>query len=256
MLMRICLIVAILCSLAVGALNFVKVKEKITVIQKQREDEKTAKVTAQRDLSKTKKDLKTTPDNLNRTRQNLETTKASLDKTTSELAVQTKAAETFKADRDKFRSERDEYDAQLDVYRQIGLKPPEISALIKQSKETQRTIDGLMDENRTLGQKIVALKNDLAQYTPGEEQYIVRLPASLHGKIVAYDPKYHFVVLNVGANQGILEKGVLLVHRDGKLVARVKVYSLEKEKSVANIMPGQLGDVMEGDQVIPAYPES
>ena len=252
MLMRICLIVAILGSLAVGALNFVKVKEKITIIQKQREDEKTAKEDAQRKLTKANQDLKTTTDNLNRTRQNLETTKSSLDKTTSELAVQTKAAETFKADRDKFRAERDEYDAQLDIYRQIGLKPPEIMALIKQSKETQKTIDGLTEENTVLNQKIIALKSELAQFI--DPEYIVRLPAGLRGKIVAYDPKYHFVVLNVGASQGVLEKGVLLVHRDGKLVARVKVYSLEKDKAVANILPGQLGEVMEGDQVIPAYP--
>jgi hypothetical protein len=252
MLMRICLIVAILGSLAVGALNFVKVKEKITIIQKQREDEKTAKEDAQRKLANTTKELKDTTANLNRTRQNLETTKSSLEKATSDLAVLTKDAEKFKADRDKFRAERDEYDAQLDVYRQIGLKPPEIVTLIKQSKETQKTIDGLMEENTVLSQKIIAVKSELARFI--DPEYIVRLPAGLRGKIVAYDPKYHFVVLNVGSSQGVLEQGVLLVHRDGKLVARVKVYSLEKEKAVANILPGQLGDVMEGDQVIPAYP--
>ncbi len=252
--MRICLVVAILASLAVGGLNFVKVKEKITTIQKQREDEKTAKETAQRSLAKTSQELKDTTANLNKTRQTLEATKSQLDKATSDLAVQTKAAETFKGERDKFREERNELDAQIESYRLVGLKPPEILALIKQSKETQKTIEGLMEENKTLGQKIVALNNELAIYR--DPEHIVYLPASLHGKIVAYDPKYHFVILNVGTSQGVLEQGIMLVHRDGKLVARVKVYSIDKEKAVANILPGQLGEVMEGDQVIPAYPES
>jgi hypothetical protein len=31
---------------------------------------------------------------------------------------------------------------------------------------------------------------------------------------------------------------------------------VQKERSIANVMPGwQLGEIMEGDQVIPAHPE-
>ena len=57
MLIRISLIVAIIAGLAVTGLNFFKVKEKITTIQQQREDERTAKVQAQTELASTKKDL-------------------------------------------------------------------------------------------------------------------------------------------------------------------------------------------------------
>jgi len=49
----------------------------------------------------------------------------------------------------------------------------------------------------------------------------------------------------------------LLVNRDGRLVAKVKITSVQKNRCVANVMPGwQLGDVIEGDLVIPAYPAS
>ena len=42
-----------------------------------------------------------------------------------------------------------------------------------------------------------------------------------------------------------------------QLVAKVIVSSVQKDRCVANIMPGwQLGEVIEGDQVIPAHPES
>ena len=48
-----------------------------------------------------------------------------------------------------------------------------------------------------------------------------------------------------------------LVNRNGKLVAKVKVRSVQKDRCIANVLPGwQLGDVMEGDQVLPAFPAS
>jgi hypothetical protein len=63
------------------------------------------------------------------------------------------------------------------------------------------------------------------------------------------------VVLNIGQDQGVLNNGELLVSRDGKLVAKVVVRSLEKDRSIANIIPGwKLGEVIEGDEVTPAHP--
>ena len=47
------------------------------------------------------------------------------------------------------------------------------------------------------------------------------------------------------------------MNRDGRLVAKVIVRSVQKDRCVANIMPGwELGPVLEGDQVIPAHPAS
>jgi len=81
------------------------------------------------------------------------------------------------------------------------------------------------------------------------------LPATLKGKILVCDPKWNFVILNVGGDQGVLEYGELLVNRNGKLVAKIKVSSVQKDRCVANIVPGwQIGELIEGDQVIPAHP--
>jgi len=56
---------------------------------------------------------------------------------------------------------------------------------------------------------------------------------------------------------GVLQNGELLVSRDGKLVAKVIVRSVQRDRSIANLVPGwKLGDVYEGDQVIPAHPAS
>jgi cell shape-determining protein MreC len=71
------------------------------------------------------------------------------------------------------------------------------------------------------------------------------------------DPKWNFVVLNVGEDQGVLEDGEMLVSRDGRLVAKVIVRSVQKDHSIANIVPNwRLGDVIEGDEVTPAHPAS
>ena len=64
-------------------------------------------------------------------------------------------------------------------------------------------------------------------------------------------------MLNVGEDNGVLKYGELLVNRNGRLVAKVRVSNVEKDRSVANVVPGwQLGELMEGDLVIPAHPAS
>ena len=110
-------------------------------------------------------------------------------------------------------------------------------------------------ENKLLSTKLRKTENELAVYKSPD--FHVQLPATLNGKVVVSDPKWNFVVLNVGEEQGILQYGELLVNRNGRLVAKVKVSAVEKNRCVANVIPGwQLGEVMEGDQVIPAYPAS
>ena len=40
----------------------------------------------------------------------------------------------------------------------------------------------------------------------------------------------------------------MLVNRNGKLVAKVIIRSMQKDRSIANVMPGwEVGAVMEGD---------
>ena len=125
----------------------------------------------------------------------------------------------------------------------------------KQFKELEKALEGSQQENKVLGQKIVALKNQLAIYITPE--YVVPLPSSLKGKVLVTDPKWNFVIINVGQDQGVLEQGELLVNRNGRLVAKVRVRSVQKDRSIANVMPGwQLSEVVEGDQVIPAHPAS
>lgn len=255
MLIRISLIVAIIAGLAVSGLNFLKVKEKITIIQQQREDERSAKVQAQTELASTKKDLEKTSADLKTTKATLETTTAERDKAVADLATQTKRASELVAERDKIRKERDDAQADLEAYKGTGLKPDQILAMNKQYKDLQAALDASQDEKKLLGQKITRLQTELDRYVNPEKP--VYLPASLVGKVLVTDPKWNFVVLNIGLDQGVKEYGELLVNRNGKLVAKVIIRSAQKDRCIANVIPGwQLGEVMEGDQVTPAHPES
>jgi hypothetical protein len=255
MLIRISLIVAIVVGLAVGALNFTLVKDKITFIQGERDSERSQKEAAQTELASTKKTLEDTTAELKTTKENLETTTAEKDKALAEASSQTKRADRVTEERDKARKERDDANAELAAYTGTGLKPEQIVAMNKQYKDVQKSLEASMDENKVLGQKIVKLQNELNIYKVAD--YVVPLPPALRGKVLVRDPKWNFVIIDVGQDQGVLEQGELLVNRNGKLVAKVKVRSVQKDRCIANVLPGwELGEVMEGDQVIPAHPAS
>ena len=84
---------------------------------------------------------------------------------------------------------------------------------------------GTQGENKLLLQQKKKLETELAIYkTP---DYKVPLPAALKGKIIVTDPKWNFVVLDTGENQGVLEHGELLVNRNGKLVGKVIVRTVQ-----------------------------
>ena len=72
----------------------------------------------------------------------------------------------------------------------------------------------------------------------------------LRGKVLVADPKFNFVVLNIGAKQEVVPFGRFLVSRNGHLVAKLKVQSVQPDRSIANVMPGwNLSEIQEGDEV-------
>jgi hypothetical protein len=135
------------------------------------------------------------------------------------------------------------------------MNPQQAANAQKEIKRLQDSVAAIDTENKVLLQRVVKLDNKLKVYEV--EGYVVELPASLKGTVTVVDPKWNFVVLNVGGDQGVLEHGELLVNRNGRLVAKVRVSSVQKGSCVANVVPGwQLGEVLEGDMAIPAHPSS
>jgi cell shape-determining protein MreC len=255
MLIRISLIIAIIAGLAAGILNFTQVKEKITTLQANLKEQTDLKVKALADLAATRKDLEKTTAELKQTKATLEATTKQRDDAVAKATEETKRADKLNDDLNKTRTERDDAQREVSAYRASGLTPEQALGAAKQIKGLQDALAGSQDENTLLGKRIKKLDADLAFYRDPNRP--IELPASIKGKVLASDPKWHFVVINVGEDQGVLEHGELLVNRDGKLVAKVIVSSVQKDRCVANVVSGwQLGEVYEGDLVIPAHPKS
>ncbi|HTV62110.1 MAG TPA: hypothetical protein VMH30_06025, partial [Verrucomicrobiae bacterium] len=170
-------------------------------------------------------------------------------------AAQQKRADDLSDQLTKVTAQRDDAQAQLAAYTATGKSPKDVLDLVASIRSYQDEIDAINQEKAVLTRTVARLNNQLAQLIG--TNYVVTLPPNLLGKVLVVDPKWGFVVLNVGDDQGVLDDGELLVSRDGKLVAKVIVRSVQKNRSIANIMPGwQLGDIYEGDIVTPAHPAS
>ena len=254
MLMRIFLIIAIVAGLAAGAVNIFVVKNKITVLTADRNTQRDQKVQAQTELASTKKELGKTKTDLAQTQQQLTDSESARKKAEQAEATEKKRADDLNTKLAQTTQERDTAQSELEAYKITGTAQ-QFASMSKTLQKAQDEIDGLNGEKAVLQRKLDRLQVRLQRYEGSNT--VVTLRADLHGKIVSVDPKWDFVVLNIGQDQGVKPDGELLVSRDGKLVAKVVVTTLEKDRCIANIVPGwKLGEVFEGDDVSPAHPAS
>lgn len=255
MLLRICLIVAILAGLGAGGLAYYELSTQIPQIKDQRDKEKTDKETEIAAHKKTKAELKKTSADLAQTQSELADTKSDLAKSEARADAQTKRADDLSTKLTKTTADLQEASDQVAAYKASGLTPDEVVKLDKNLKAAQMEIAGLKGENGVLSRNLEHTRARLAIYE-GPENY-VKLRSDLKGTILVVDPKWDFVVLNIGDEQGAIQDGEMLVSREGKLVAKVVIRSVQKGRCIANIVPGwKLGEVIEGDVVTPAHPAS
>ncbi|SRR5581483_249233 len=249
MLIRISLIVAILAGLAAAGLNFLQVKEKITTTLKERDDfHKTAdaETAAHHKFEKLAKDtqakLDTTTAELASTKDLLEKANAAAEEATKKLQVVEDTLKKTEADRDAAQN-------QLAAWKALGVPLESIRATLASIKTITEKNEAIEIEKQVLERKVARLDNRIKLLT--QSDYEVPLPDGLKGKVLVADPKYDFVVLDIGDNQKVVEGGKLLVNRNGKLIAKVVIKSVDATRSIANVLPGwKLSDIMEGDQVL------
>ena len=247
--LRIFLILAIVAGLAATVLNIVKIKEKITTLQADLAREKSEKQTAQDNERKAKQAQDKAEKQLKDTEAELATTKEDLSKTTARADAQEKQAITLADQLKKTKQERDDLQAEIAAWKFLGIPVDQIKATIAQRDQLIKNVAELEKKNQDLSVDLRKATNALALFK--DPEYTPPLPSGLTGKVMVVDPKWDFVVLNVGQEQGVLEQGQMLVGRNGKLVGKVKIRSVEKDHSIANVMPGwQQAEVFEGDEVV------
>lgn len=250
MLLRICLILVILVGAGTIFVTQKMAREHFTEIQTVRDDnikgraqEKGRADKSEREHTATKGLLATTQATLTKTEEELTGTKQQLTAAADNLN-KTKAELATAVDRRKV------MEAEIAKWESLGLAPEKIREMIADLKKLQDAIVVLELEKGILNRRVAELKNQIGILL-GTEEYVVELPAGTKGSIVAVDPKWNFVILDLGADKGMLEGGVLMVHRNSQLVGKVRIREVMPTRSVANLMPGwKLGEVEEGDQVL------
>jgi predicted RNase H-like nuclease (RuvC/YqgF family) len=252
MLIRISLIVAIVAGLATAIIGFTELKSRLaTTIQardqfeQERDQERTAH-------NKTKKTLKDTEATLEKTTKDLADTTAQRDALQSEKDQLTQANLRLTQIGKELKESRDSLQQELNQWASIGNTVNQVRAIIAERKKLTEERDAFVAENKVLLKKNGSLQEKIDGIL-GKNRPVI-LPEGLRGEVVAVDPKFDFVVLNIGGDAGVKERGELLVNRNGQLIAKLRVSSVSPTHSIANILPewtkGTDG-VMEGDKVLP-----
>lgn len=169
---------------------------------------------------------------------------------TAMLAEQQKRANKSSTDLVAMTEERNEARRELNKWSALGIPAEKVRETLENSKRLELERNELQVVNKSLTKTRNDLQARLDRYERPEDREIP-LPAGTRGKIVAVDPKYDFVVMDIGGNQQLVEGAKMLVNRDGKLVAKVKITRVEPNRAIANVMPEWKQDeIMEGDQVV------
>lgn len=213
------------------------------------------------DYSKEKKEHADTTDKLEQTtnqRDSLQAEKASLQEDLQDeknkrsqaerISQAAKAAETkAKQETARIKAMNDEYWA----LNKQGLTPQKIVAEHKELPLVKGELATIKDENGILISQFTKIKDEYEVLKNPLKK--VLQPVGIRGRIVAVDPRWKFVILNVGSNHGVRKNGELTVSREGRFIARLKVSSVEAGHSIANVMDAYDADEdgpEEGDEVV------
>jgi ABC-type transporter Mla subunit MlaD len=249
MLLRICLILTIVAGLGTAYLGFVPVKEIIQTTRDARNDYNSKWKAETALYQKTDKELKKTKTDLASTTAQLNDTKNQLDTATTKIAQLDKQNTDLTDKLAKQTARADANDQELEKWRILDLTPEQVKGMMDDLKKTKTAMSGVTAENKVLNDRLKDLESRYFALVGTNE--FVELPQGLKGTVLAVDPKYGFVVLNIGDDQGVKERGEMMVNRKGQLIGKVRITSVDKDRSIASILPAwKRGEVMEGDQVL------
>jgi uncharacterized phage infection (PIP) family protein YhgE len=142
----------------------------------------------------------------------------------------------------------------------VGSPPATAPATDLQSQldDLRRQLDAAEKEKAFLSEKLQDIQEHAGQ--PKEEKKrreTVREAGprrtGLRGTVLAVNQAYNFVVLNLGARHGVESNAEMLVLRDGALIGRIRISSVEPATAIGDIITNSLArgaQMQPGDNVI------
>jgi hypothetical protein len=127
---------------------------------------------------------------------------------------------------------------------------PSAAELQAQLEDAHKQLDSAEREKTLLSEKF---QGNVAR---GPEPAIKREPAfrgSIRGTVLAVNSAYNFVVLNLGNRNGVEANVEMLVLREGSVIGKIRISSVEPATAIGDIMNSSLSrgvQVQPGDTVI------
>jgi uncharacterized phage infection (PIP) family protein YhgE len=130
--------------------------------------------------------------------------------------------------------------------------------LQSQIDDLRRQLDSAEKEKAFLSEKLQDIQDRADQPKEGKKRReAVRETAprrtGLRGTVLAVNQAYNFVVLNLGTRHGVESKAEMLVLRDGALVGKIRISSVEPATAIGDIITSSLArgaQMQPGDNVI------
>jgi hypothetical protein len=130
--------------------------------------------------------------------------------------------------------------------------------LQSQVDDLRRQLDSAEKEKAFLSEKLRDVQDRADQPKEGKKRReAVRETAprrtGLRGTILAVNQAYNFVVLNLGTRHGVESNAEMLVLRDGALIGKIRISSVESATAIGDIVTNSLAhgaQMQPGDNVI------
>lgn len=252
MAIKILLILALLTGGGSIAVSHFMVKPRIEKAEKAEKEnmqkyqaETAAKARVQGELNETKQTLETT-------KTELETTKTSLAGKTADLDKANQQVAKLNGDVSKANAEATRVKNESKGFFDLGLTVAQITKLRDDLPKVTKERDVFTAENKILQVRVNGLENKLRELDKNSLiAPAVRLPAGLTGKVLSVDPRYEFVIINVGGKQGAKVDGEMIISRGGEMVGKLRIATVEPDFSIANVIQAwKKKDAVEGDTVL------
>lgn len=132
-----------------------------------------------------------------------------------------------------------------------GVSPNELKAMLDDTKQQLEAAEQekavLADKVKAAQDRVRTIEEDRKRRESGAN------PPGVHGTVLAVNQAYNFVVLSMGDREGVVPNSEMLVMRQGALIGKIRISSVEPTTSIGDIITNSLArgvQVQPGDTVI------
>ncbi len=133
----------------------------------------------------------------------------------------------------------------------VGAQPVDLKA---QLDDARRQLDSAEKEKAFLSEKLQSTQERSTQVQEEKKRRETGVRrAGVRGTVLAVNQAYNFVVLNLGARHGVEPNSEMLVLREGTMIGKIRISSVEPATAIGDIITSSLArgvQVQPGDTVI------